>query len=215
MTSDREIKQAYQRTLATHGQETRDNCVSPEAILSLVEGSEGEEARLHTLDHVMACRHCREDFELLRGLARSRPVEERSKKRWGISSPQRLAWAASLVIALGAGSLWWGSQGSGPEGVMRGDGTELRLVSPAAGGTLDEGMTFAWNSLPQAFSYEMEVIDADGEVVFRFSTPDTVVVAEGLSSAVLAEGLSWWVTARTRDGSRISSPISPLFAARR
>ena len=215
MPSDQEIKQAYSRILETHRQEARAECVSPEAILSLVEGSEDEVTRLETLDHTMACPHCREDFELLRGLARSRPEEKRTTRSWLNFTPEKLAWAASLVLALGLGSIWLTSQGPGPDVVMRGDGAEVGLVSPVSGGVLEKGMAFVWNSFPEAFAYDLEVIGADGEIVYRASTADTTITAEDSPSWAGAGGLSWWVTARTGDGSRIASPMRPLGALRR
>jgi hypothetical protein len=42
-----------------------------ERLLTLVERSGSEEARLALLDHVMACPHCHAEFELLRAAHRA------------------------------------------------------------------------------------------------------------------------------------------------
>ncbi len=210
MPSDQEIKQAYKRILEKHREDDRAECVTPEAILSLVEGEDEEEARLRTLDHVMACPACQEDFELLRTLARNRPMEKVSRRPAIQFTPQRLALAASLILALGIGSIWWGSQAAGPGPVMRGDGGELELISPARGEVLEAGLTFVWHSVPGAFRYDFELLDSGGDVVFQESTPDTALVVEGFAPDEGSAELSWWVTARTGEGSQVSSPMRSL-----
>lgn len=213
MQSDQEFIRAYQRVLERLGREDRADCTSPEAILSLVEGTEEEDARLRTLDHVMACPPCREDFELLRALARSRPAEliEKNAARPSFRfRPQKLAWAASLVLALGAGSIWWGSMDTNPADVMRGDGDGVQLISPSTGAVLEGDMAFVWHPVPGAFRYDLEVFGPDGTVVFQESTPDTVLLARDFPFAPGSPELSWWVTASTADGARISSTIRPL-----
>lgn len=210
MPSDIELRRAYDRLLAARTWEGGGGCIQPESILALVEKSDEEAKRLRTLDHVMACPSCRQEFELLRAL---NPVPSRhgTTRRSPFSfAPRRLAWAASLILLVGAGSLWMGPLRPDPETVLRGDETELRLVSPEAGGRIREGMTFVWHPLPDGFEYTVEIMDQEGEVVFAGSTRDTTFTVSGPIQGGVSRGLRWWVTARTGNGARTASEVRLL-----
>jgi len=210
MPTDQELQKAYSRLLEIHGQDLREGCVPPEAILALVEGSEGEETRLRTLDHVMACPACRQEFELLRAISVTRPQRKTLRRRAFVFTPRKLAWAASLVLMIGAGSLWLDAQRVAPEAVMRGDDQELRLVSPEPGARIQDGMTFVWRALPEGFEYTLEILDQEGDVIVAGSTRDTTFTVSGALPTAEVEGLRWWVTGRTGNGTRTSSEIRPL-----
>jgi hypothetical protein len=208
-----ELHKAYGRLMEIQAREGREGCVQPEAILALVERSDDEEVRLQTLDHVMACPPCLREFELLRAVATPRSESKTpSRPSFGLK-PRRFAWAASLILLIGAGSIWMNVRQAGPGGVMRGDETELRLISPVAGAPLQDGMTFVWHPLPEGFEYTVEVLDGKGEVIFAGSTRDTTFTIPGRLQAGDDEGLRWWVTARTGNGARTSSEIRILGPA--
>jgi hypothetical protein len=210
MPSDFELRRAYDRLLAVRTGEGGGGCIQPESILALVEKSDDEEMRLRTLDHVMACPSCRQEFELLKAL---NPVTSRQgtpRRSLFSFAPRGLAWAASLILLVGAGSLWMGALRPDPETVLRGDETELRLVSPEAGGPIREGMTFVWHPLPDGFEYTVEILDQEGEVVFAGSTRDTTFTVAGPIQGGDSRGLRWWVTARTGNGARTSSEVRLL-----
>ena len=210
MQTDQELRKAYGRLLEIRFPGGREACASPEEILALVEKSDAEEMRLRTLDHVMACPGCREDFELLRAIAGNRAQLNRPLRSRLFIKPQRIAWAASLVLLLGAGSLWMNAQRKSPGAVMRGDEQEIRLISPKAGARLSEGTTFVWHSLPEGYSYTLEILDQTGDVIVEGSTRDTTYTLSGALPGGEVEGLRWWVTARTGTGARTSSEIRLL-----
>lgn len=210
MPSDHELQEAYGHLLGIRAPEDRGGCVSPEAILALVERSEDEKGRLNTLDHVMGCPGCRQEFELLQALSGSQPRRKAPSGLVAALSPRRLAWAASLVLMVGAGSVWLTLQRSPSEAVMRGGDTELRLISPAAGAGIQDGVTFVWHPLPGGFEYTVEVFDANGDVVLASSTRDTTFTVPDVLPGGDADGLQWWVTARTENGLRTNSEIRVL-----
>lgn len=67
------LRQSYDMMLAIRAEAAlgREGCPDVERLLSLVERSGSEEARLALLDHVMACPHCHAEFELLRATHRA------------------------------------------------------------------------------------------------------------------------------------------------
>jgi len=210
MPSDQELKEGYGRLLETRLREGRGACVPPEAILALVEKSGDEDSRMRTLDHVMSCPACRGDFELLRSVADSLPQGGASFRRRHPFPPSILAWAASFVVLVGAGSLWWGMRGPDRAGVVRGENLSLGLISPVVGASVQGEITFLWHPHPDAFEYSVEVFDDGGEVIFTASTRDTTLTVSGPLSARGEGGLRWWVMARTGDGSFATSEIRAL-----
>ena len=71
--SERRLRQSYDMMLALRAEAVagREGCPEVERLLTLVERSGSEEARLALLDHVMACPHCHAEFELLRAAHRA------------------------------------------------------------------------------------------------------------------------------------------------
>ncbi len=67
------LRQSYDMMLAIRAETApgREQCPDVERLLSLVERSGAEEARLALFDHVMACPHCHPEFELLRATHRA------------------------------------------------------------------------------------------------------------------------------------------------
>lgn len=210
MPSDPELQHAYARLVERKTPGARRGCVPPEAILAVVERSGDEATRLGTLDHVMACPDCRKELDLLRALAEILPRKEPATGGPSRFMPGRFAWAATLALAVGAGSLWWGVLRPGPEPVMRGRGEEIRLVSPEAGARLREGVTFTWRSPAESFEYTLEIFDGEGRVLLSTSTRDTTYTLRGPLPRPEEGDLRWWVTARMGNGARIGSEMRPL-----
>ena len=210
MPSDSELQRAYRRLLELASREGRERCVPPEAILAVVERSGSEATRLDALEHVMACTACRGELELLRAVAGTRPETTRASRFARSLTPRRLALAASLVMAVGATSIWWAALRPGAAPVTRGADDMVRLVSPEPGGRLGEGIAFVWHSLPESFEYTLEIFDGGGDVLFSASTRDTTFTLPGPLPDVGEGDLRWWVTARMGNGSTKSSAIRPL-----
>ncbi len=94
--TDARLQELYQQMLDAREDADRAHCPAPEDLQALVAREGAEAERLATLDHVMACRSCQREFELLRALRRAAPQE----RRW---RPVTLALAASIVVAVAAG----------------------------------------------------------------------------------------------------------------
>jgi hypothetical protein len=204
--------------LAKSGGQEDDRCPAPDEMLALLHGEGGEEERLATLDHVMACNECSREFELLdvlnreSGAARERAgvVPLRRRASWRRYAP--VALAASLLIVVGVGVL---SRDAGRDAgdVTRGDLTTVTLIAPAT--EVQEGapLEFVWSPIPDALEYRLEVLDASGNVAYSATTSDTTVTA---SQANLTPGTDyrWWVRVATRAGDQRLSEIRRLRVRR-
>jgi hypothetical protein len=98
--TDAELRDIYTRSLTSRAQ-SRAGCPSPEALEALVAQTGSEESRLATLDHVMSCVPCKEEFELLRAIHAADRVNA------GAARPRRSVapWLAAAVVVIAAGAL--------------------------------------------------------------------------------------------------------------
>jgi anti-sigma factor RsiW len=186
-------------------------CVSPEDLLSLIRQEGPEARRLEVLDHVMACRECHREFELLRALdvagARERSPVVRSIGR----RLTPLALAASLLLAIGIG-LSVRSRAR-PEDIPRGGPGNLVLLAPPTEVAAGQPVRFAWRPVPSARRYQLEVLDANGAAVFSELTGDTTLTwpADRLQPG---STYRWWVRDVT-PGAELSSPLRSLRLRRK
>jgi hypothetical protein len=181
-------------------------CVSPEELLALIrrEGPEGR--RLEVLDHVMGCRECHRELELLRALEVAGGAGQAPVVRSIVRRLVPLALAASLLLAVGIGLAV--RNRSGPDDIPRGRERTLILRTPATEVAPGQPITFSWMRVPGAQRYQLEVLDVNGAPVFSEVTGDTALT---WSADRLRPGSSyrWWVRDVT-PGSELSSPLRSL-----
>jgi hypothetical protein len=193
--------QALARRRAAHGA-----CVSPDDLLALIRQEGPETSRLEVLDHVMGCRECHREFELLRALevagGAGQPPVIRSIARRLVP----LALAASLLLAVGIGLAV--RSRAGPEDIPRGGTHQLDLLTPPAEVAPGQPITFSWRPVPGARRYQLEVLDANGTAMFSEFTPDTSLTwsADRLRPG---ESYRWWVRDVT-PGAELNSALRPL-----
>ncbi|HEU4698404.1 MAG TPA: hypothetical protein VFS40_04450 [Gemmatimonadales bacterium] len=184
------------------------SCPAPEALWALVHREGPEPARLATLDHVMACRDCRAEFELLRAIERAGATGEhragavRSGRRWYL--PAALAAAVLLAVAVGRTAV----APRAPD-VPRGAPSGLALIAPQTTAVVGEPLTFAWHPAAGATRYLLEVLAPDGTVAVSATTTDTVVTP-GAARALPAAEYRWWVRADLPGATALRSPLRPL-----
>jgi hypothetical protein len=200
------LQELYSQALARRDPAGTDACVSPEELLALVRTEGPEARRLESLDHVMGCPACRREFDLLRALgsAQARPANRPSLAILGRRFTP-LALAASLLLAIGVG-LAVRSRVQ-PDDTVRGGDTKLVLVAPST--EVPPGpLTFVWQRIPGAQRYQIELLDADGNLAFSQATGDTSLTwpADQLRPG---SAYRWWVRDLT-PGSQLASPLRPL-----
>ena len=205
--SDERLRELYATAQAAHPGGAGEHA-SPEAIDALVRREGPEDARLGTLDHVMSCAECRRDFDLLRAVERagveSGATAERAGKRRGWLMPAALA--ASVVLAVGVGRT---VLRPGSDEPTRGSGDAVELVLPGREARAGDSLTFAWQPVPDASRYDLELLDAGGGVAASVATTDTT--ATPAAARALPPGdYTWWVRATTSDARALRSALRPL-----
>ena len=184
----------------TRRDDTRSDCVSPEALLDVVEHRGSEATRLQSVNHAMACADCRDELELLRA---TRIVRDRARMpRFGF------ALAASLVLAAGLGFYAFGRQRAptgidDAGGVTRSGSDDVELVTTGAVST--QAPNLVWRSATGAASYVVELRREDGTLLTRGTTTDTVFAVPDSVRAGPDSDAYWAVTARLSDGTSLSS----------
>jgi hypothetical protein len=180
-------------------------CVSPEAMLALLEREGSESERLATLDHVMSCAVCHREYEWLAAVGRAATEAggRTASGAWWRRAP--LALAASLVAAVGAALLVRAQLRGGGEPV-RGERGDITLAAPAAGAGQAGVLEFSWHPVPNASAYVLEIQGADRSVVRSDTTADTTLT---LPSALSAGEYRWWV----REVTEGTEPRSSGFRA--
>ena len=214
--TDDGLRELYERALTERGAPDRAGCVSPAAILAIVRREGGDEQRLATLDHVLACTACRREFELLRA------IEVAGEQAGAVSAPARrssatrgrrqiapLALAASVLLAVGFGVWQRVGRHDGPE-VERGAPDAVTLVAPAADAAASVPVSFVWRAVPGARRYELEVLDAGGTPVYALTTADTVVTLPDVRRLAPGAEYRWWVRVSDDAGSQRASPMRRL-----
>lgn len=206
MNEDR-LREAYTAALETGKAGPAGRHASPEAIAALArrEGSESE--RLATLDHVMSCRECRAEFDLLRAVERagaaSGAAKSGARRTWYVPA----ALAATLLLAVGVGRMM---TKPGDDDVTRGGGAgALSLLKPGVEAAAGDSLVFVWSPARGARKYALEVLDAGGGVVLTAETPDTVV-SPALVAGLAPGDYTWWVRATTSDARTVRSAVRPL-----
>ena len=194
--NDERLQQLYQEMLSRRLPSNRAGCVTPESLMDLVEKRGSEDERLRSLDHVMGCTRCREEFEMLRAT-----VLAGHRIRSAIPL-KTLAVAASIVFlaATGGGLLYRAVTGGGDrEADVYRSGPGVVLVSPA--GEIARGpVSFSWRSVPATLRYQVDVIDSAGRAVFSTNTADTSFALPDSVRLVPGNGYTWSVRAELSDG---------------
>ncbi len=214
----------------------RSACPSPEAILEAVaDPVPDDDDRLQVLLHVARCAPCREDAHLAQAMLASSapegspglaaegsdaetPPSDRSARRGSApGGPRFRAWATAasvILVAGGAGALWWalGEDGSAVRG------GEERLEAPQVTCPAPGEVEIRWGGVPETsgagvVDYRVEVFAEDGTVLGEAITAGAearVSLPAAATWAVSAEAPLVRVEARFADGRVTSSPSSRL-----
>jgi hypothetical protein len=188
--TDSQLRDIYTRSLTKPA-----GCPSPEALEALVTRAGAEESRLATLDHVMSCVACQQDFELLRAIHAAEQVNTQARPRRSVTP-----WLAAAVVLIAAGAITV---------------TELQRPNPTRGSSATSDIalvgalngSLVWRAIPGAVRYDVEIVDATGATIFHANTSDTTAA---LPTTLPTGSLSWWVRATLRDGSARRSAILPI-----
>ena len=200
--NDEQLRRVYKKFLEQRSHERDAADVSPEAMLDLAEGRGSEAERLRTVDRIMQSEEARREFELLRAaVAASRPPARVIPRPWLV--------AASLLIVVTGSAVVW--RATHPASVLRGDAPAVTLSSPSDAPSVSGALVFAWRRVPNAVSYEIELVEASGTLVQMATVKDTSWTPP--ATVHLAHGVEyrWWVRATLADGRTLEAPPRRLI----
>jgi hypothetical protein len=167
-------------------------CPDPDRLLALAEGTLAQADRLPLLDHLSQCAACRRELEMLR-MVGVQPAQ-RGTSRLGWWRPVAIAAVATLAVGLGVRQ--WMRVGMPDDTVLRGPESTAPGVVPD---TLALPLLIHWNALPEAVTYDVELLETDGVPRFTASVADTLVAVPD-SSTTAGRTYDLTVSARRIDG---------------
>ncbi|HEX5819892.1 MAG TPA: hypothetical protein VFY20_13480 [Gemmatimonadales bacterium] len=202
--NDDELRARYATLLARRAREGAPAPATLEEILALAESGADTPERVARLDRVLADPRTRDEYRMLREVARAEPVAARRR-----AVPWPLAAAAGLVLVAGAALLARAGRVTGPD-EMRGDATSVTLVTPAPDADVTATTPFVWRAVPGASRYVVELLAPSGEVLTSVETSDTIATPMASLDGARARGARWWVTAQLGAGGSVRSEARPL-----
>lgn len=201
MKADDDLKRLYAR-LTRERAADRTDCVEPEALAALVVDRLDEAERLRLLGHISSCAACDAELRLVWAAADA-------GRRLGTRRFPALAIAASVVaVLLGSVAVWQALERE-HDATLRSVPGEIALVAPVESEHRADGIEFVWRPVPGAFRYQLELLDAEGGLVFSASSEDTVLALPDTLSLTAGE-YRWWVRAVRQDGSQMRSRALPF-----
>ncbi|HEX9705766.1 MAG TPA: hypothetical protein VGA20_11010 [Gemmatimonadales bacterium] len=171
--------------------ETPD-CLDELVIADFVEGRLTSEARAPVVTHLLSCARCRAVVKATSYLVADNALAARAPargwRRWSL--PLGVAAAAALLLML----VPQRSDDGLREPPLTRTVAPVPITPQASVTRVDQ---LVWSSVPHAERYRLRLYDAEGSVVWRLETTDTVGLLP--DSVVLAPGVSyfWRVEAQT------------------
>jgi len=158
-----------------------------------LDGTLDEVERDQVEGHLAACDECRSELLSAARLVRS----PRAKRFWYVAPPLAAGFVLALVLLVNPGAA---TDAAEPLiGLVEG-GERLGATSPEDGaviGAADAVLT--WSTLEPAVTYEVAVVNVDGQVVWEVSATETsVAVPTGRLKA--GRSYAWTVLARFENG---------------
>lgn len=201
---DASLRALYARLQAARLPHARAGDVPVETIYALATGSYSGQDRESLLDDVLGNAATHAEFQFFRDLVRQRPRAGTSRfGSWG--RPLALAASAILVVTLGVRLL----SPTTPTDPFRGGDSALLLLPPVPQGAM---WRFAWHPVPDAVTYDLEVMETSGQVVATATTTDTTIVTA--LGALPTMALNWYVSARLADGRSVRSAVQAMPLSR-
>lgn len=195
---DNTLRATYKRVREARST-ARQGCPSAEAVEALAKVRVHSEATASVFDHVLACRACTEEYELLRSIhAVQRPAVTPAMRRWA-----PLALAAGAILAVGLAGVWRARESD----TVRGGASEVTLVGPPTAVGRGDSLHLVWRAVPNAASYRVDLLQPTGGLIASVVASDT---SAAVSLAQLASTLTefdYLVVASRGDGNQLRSSL--------
>jgi len=196
------MRTLYERILADREARGTSHDVPVEEIVAVVERRGSEAHRAAVLNRLLATAEGRRELDLVRAAARASQAP-RSRR---LLVP--LAIAATLVLAImGRSEL----RDEPAVDRIRGDATAgpIPLFAPPETLPDPDSTRFVWARLAAANSYELELLDDAGNILWTKTLQDTSAVLPDSVRLVRGRSYQWRVVALTEAGT-VASALRPL-----
>jgi hypothetical protein len=195
------VRTLYERVLAERQQRGVTSDVPVEDIVAVVERRGSEEQRSAILNRLLATAEGRRELDLVRAAVRASQPPRTTR----LLVP--LAIAATLAIAFVGREVLRDESAVDP---MRGNGTgPIVLHAPPEAVADTDNARFTWARVAAANSYELELLDNAGDVLWSQALSDTSAVLPPSVRLVPGQSYGWRVVAITESG-RIASQLRTL-----
>jgi hypothetical protein len=217
---DDELKQAWAALQAQRrAANVSSGTPSPEAIDAALDGSLSSDERERVLDATLAQGRS-DELRLLHTMRQAAAESTRTTaavRAWPRWWPT--AAAAALVLAIGVPT--WQSQrartaGTADSATFRsGVPDDVQLIAPASGtawpSASGDTLRVSWHAVPTATSYQVDLLDAGGQVMATQSFKgDTTALLSAPDAGPDGAPAGWWVSASLADGRRVRSELRLL-----
>jgi hypothetical protein len=195
------MRDLYERVLAERAARGVSADVPVEDILAVVERRGSEEERAATLNRLLATAEGRRELDLVRAAVRASQPSRTNRLR------VPMAIAAVLLLAVVVRSVLRDEAAVDP---MRGvDAGPIALHAPPESVTDLDSTRFVWATLPAANTYELELLDDAGNLIWTQTLSDTSAVLPDSVRLVSGRSYGWRVVAVTESG-RVASALRQL-----
>ena len=194
--NENDMRALYERLLAERSARGVREEVPIEDLVAVVERRGSEEERARVLNRALKTAEGRRELDLVRAAV----VAARQPAPLSFLMP--MAIAAGLLIMFAGGIMLWRFRPTSD--VMRGASGAIELASPVEPVSDTLPVLFVWRRVPAALSYEIELVNDAGDLVFQRALTDTTVALP--RDVALKPGATylWRVIARTSAGSSSS-----------
>ena len=201
--NDTELMRAYARLRDRRRLVSGATPASIDEILALAEHPPRDAAGLARLDAVLAEPATRDEYVMLRALAREGERARRTVPGW-------YAIAAVALLAVGLPLVWRATPDR--ESVLRGAPSAFHLIEPGAtDSAIAPGRRITWPAVTRS-SYVVELLDAGATPVWTFQTSDTSTIVPTDLQLQLGAVLSLQVVATTPEGVEQRTPARRVIA---
>jgi hypothetical protein len=191
-------------------------CLDPELVAALAEGSLQADARARALRHVAGCASCRRAVASVADALDDGPITHEievidgRRRRTGPFLRTAAPWAAAAAILL----LLWSPSGEDSATHRAGDGAGQSPVPRGPVGMVADARVFDWSRVPGSDLYRVTVFNAAGAVIYETQGSDTTLALPDSVRLEDRQPYLWKVQARTGWDRWTSSELVEFTIAR-
>jgi hypothetical protein len=180
------------------GQDSQTDHLDAMSLARYVEGTADSDERARCAAHLAECHDCRADLIESRRILANRP----RRARWTWLAPAAAAAAVLLLV-------WSGPLAHHSQPVTR-DAPLTATTAPfpvAPLGNVARLDTLRWKAVPGVLHYQVTLFTAEGQVMWRTTTPDSFAAPGDVLPLVPSTTYYWQIKAETSYGRWVESEL--------